>query len=286
MNMITEGRYSSDFLVSEASGTRSREKVTLARGQNLEAGTVLGKRARAHNGAVVTGSIAANVLTVTAVSSGTLAIGQYISGSSVTAGSQIIAFGTGTGGTGTYTVSENSTAASTTITATAALAIPFAINGASKGAMGAITVKDGAKVGDYKLIITEIVSAAGAFTLFYPDGTIAGTGNVAAAFDLGGLAFTLADGSTDWLPSEGFTIRVAAGDGDYVAYEAASAVGAELAAGVLMDNVNATTAAQSVVIYARDCEVHGDALTWPTGITAGEKAAGIAQLHNLGIIVR
>jgi hypothetical protein len=79
-------------------------------------------------GASVTGSIATTVLTVTAVSSGALAIGDVISGSGVTAGTTITAFGTGTGGTGTYTVSASQTAASTTITATGALETGFYVH--------------------------------------------------------------------------------------------------------------------------------------------------------------
>ncbi len=67
--------------------------------------------------AVVTGSIATTTLTVTAVTSGTLDIGSVISGTGVTAGTTITAFGTGTGGTGTYTVSASQTVASTSITA-------------------------------------------------------------------------------------------------------------------------------------------------------------------------
>lgn len=65
--------------------------------------------------AVVTGSIAATTLTVTALSSGELAIGQVITGVGVTPGTRITAFLTGTGGTGTYTVSESQTVSSTTI---------------------------------------------------------------------------------------------------------------------------------------------------------------------------
>lgn len=57
------------------------------------------------------------VLTVSAVSSGTLAIGQVISGTGVTAGTYITAKLTGTGGTGTYVVSASQTASSTAITA-------------------------------------------------------------------------------------------------------------------------------------------------------------------------
>lgn len=66
--------------------------------------------------AVVTGSIAATTLTVTAVTSGTLWVGGTLTGTGVSAGTTITAFGTGTGGTGTYTVSISQTAAGPTIT--------------------------------------------------------------------------------------------------------------------------------------------------------------------------
>ena len=62
-------------------------------------------------GAVVTATIATNVLTVTGVTSGILYLGQTIQGAGVTAGSVITAFGTGSGGVGTYTLSTNSTVA-------------------------------------------------------------------------------------------------------------------------------------------------------------------------------
>ena len=65
-----------------------------------------------------TGSISGFTLTVTAFSGGTLAVGHVLTGSGVTGGTKITAFGTGTGGTGTYTVSASQTVASTTITAT------------------------------------------------------------------------------------------------------------------------------------------------------------------------
>lgn len=68
------------------------------------------------SGAVVTGSIAGTVLTVTAVASGTLAVGQMVTGAGVTIGTVIISLGTGTGGTGTYNVGISQTASSTTLT--------------------------------------------------------------------------------------------------------------------------------------------------------------------------
>jgi parallel beta-helix repeat protein len=62
-----------------------------------------------------TGSIAGNTLTVTAVASGVLAVGQVLYGSGITAGTTITALGTGTGGTGTYTVSALQTVSSESI---------------------------------------------------------------------------------------------------------------------------------------------------------------------------
>jgi len=41
--MLTEGNYKAEFLLSEANGTQSRDQITVASGQNLTAGTVIGK---------------------------------------------------------------------------------------------------------------------------------------------------------------------------------------------------------------------------------------------------
>ena len=71
--------------------------------------------------ASVTGSISGTTLTVTAVASGTLYKGAYITGSGVAANTQITALGTGTGGAGTYTVSVSQTVASETLTGSLAL---------------------------------------------------------------------------------------------------------------------------------------------------------------------
>lgn len=65
---------------------------------------------------VGTGSITTTVLTITAMTSGSFAVGQVITGTGVTAGTTITAILTGTGGVGTYTVSVTQTAAGPTIT--------------------------------------------------------------------------------------------------------------------------------------------------------------------------
>jgi hypothetical protein len=60
---------------------------------------------------------AVGVLTVSAVASGAVGVGDALTGANVTAGTVVVGLGTGTGGTGTYYVTPSQTAASATITA-------------------------------------------------------------------------------------------------------------------------------------------------------------------------
>jgi len=62
-----------------------------------------------------TGVISTTTLTASAVT-GTIVVGQLITGTGVTAGTTIVALGTGTGGAGTYIVSASQTVGSTAIT--------------------------------------------------------------------------------------------------------------------------------------------------------------------------
>ena len=69
-------------------------------------------------------------MTVSAISSGTLAVGQNVLDASgaVVAGTSIIALGTGTGGTGTYTLSNSLTVATETMQTVAANLFEIGIN--------------------------------------------------------------------------------------------------------------------------------------------------------------
>lgn len=80
-------------------------------------GTVPGANFQHVTEAVVTASFSGTTMTVTAVTSGTLRVGELVTGTGITAGTRITAFGTGTGGTGTYTVGLSQTVASGTVTA-------------------------------------------------------------------------------------------------------------------------------------------------------------------------
>jgi NADH:ubiquinone oxidoreductase subunit B-like Fe-S oxidoreductase len=72
-------------------------------------------------GAVFTGSITNNILTVTAITSGAIATGMLLSGTGITAGTKIVSFLTGAGGNvneiGTYLLNLSTNASSTTISA-------------------------------------------------------------------------------------------------------------------------------------------------------------------------
>jgi hypothetical protein len=83
-----------------------------------------------------TGSITGDVLTISAVTSGGLAIGSVIT-TGASAGTTIVAFLTGLGGTGTYQVNQSQTVGSTTISVAASTTVTFNV------------VANGCQVGDF-----------------------------------------------------------------------------------------------------------------------------------------
>jgi len=89
------------------SGTGGTGTYTINRSQTVAAESMNS----AAVGAVVTATIAGTVMTVSAVTSGVLHVGQTIQGVGVTLGTIITALGTGSGGVGTYTLSVASTVA-------------------------------------------------------------------------------------------------------------------------------------------------------------------------------
>ena len=84
-------------------------------------------------GATVTGSIAGTTLSVTGITGGRLAVGQVITGGTISANTTITSTGTAGGGIGAYTVNNSQTVTSTTITAVATPAIFTVISAPSNG---------------------------------------------------------------------------------------------------------------------------------------------------------
>lgn len=108
-----------------------------------------------------TGSIAGTVLTVTALASGALSVGQTLSGSGMTANTVITALGTGLGGNtntalGTYSVQNSQTFASGPITSyaprplrinTAFVRVVNSLTGVLDFPVGILTVADWGRIG-------------------------------------------------------------------------------------------------------------------------------------------
>jgi len=84
----------------------------------------------------------------------------------------------------------------------------------------------------------------------------------------------------------GQVLGVITASGKYVAFNQDAVDGSEVAAAILYDNTDASTADQEAVAIVRDAEVNGNDLTWPSDIEDAEKTAAIAQLAELGVIVR
>lgn len=66
--------------------------------------------------AQVTGAISGTTLTISAVTTGAVAVGDYLSGAGISPGTYITALGTGTGGVGAYTISASQTVSSESMT--------------------------------------------------------------------------------------------------------------------------------------------------------------------------
>jgi hypothetical protein len=88
-------------------------------------------------------------------------------------------------------------------------------NAANTGVMTMATPSVGASgiPGAYRVIAIEPGTDAGTFIVEDPNGVQVGKATVGVAYD-GPIRFTIADGSTDFKAGEGFTVTVAASEGD------------------------------------------------------------------------
>ena len=116
--------------------------------------------------AVFTGSISVTgLLTVTAITSGTITNGMTLSGSGINTGVTITSLGTGTGGTGTYNTNQLLVATSTSIT----------------GSAYSVVLATGVNVGDAVLVEVDgyVINPyyANNITFTAPQGGIVGTAN-------------------------------------------------------------------------------------------------------------
>lgn len=154
------------------------------------------------------------------------------------------------------------------------------------GTIGPVATGPGVEVATYRLTCIEPLAGSGKFAVEDPLGRNVGVATVGVEFNGAGLVFTIAAGGVDFEGGDSFNITVAPGSGKYSVLDMAAFDGTEIATAILYDNVDASASDKPAVITARKAEVSGAALVWPAGVTADQKAAAVAQLAALGIIVR
>lgn len=101
-------------------------------------------------------------------------------------------------------------------------------------------------VGNYSLVCVAAAVNGGTFELYDPNGKIVGTVEVGTAFTGGGLTFTVADGATDFVVGDTFTLPVAAGSGQAKALDANAVDGSEKLDSIASEDVT-TEAAETAV---------------------------------------
>ena len=155
------------------------------------------------------------------------------------------------------------------------------------GAFGAITVAGDADEGEYTVMVTRAAANGGDLELIDPEGDLVGVGSVGAFFAGGGLSFTLADGSTDFVAGDSFRVAVAESGRKWKQLDLAAADRASrTAAGVLYAAAGSLTAEARAVGIVRHAEVNAHMLLWPDGITAAQQAVACQELEARTILVR
>jgi hypothetical protein len=135
-------------------------------------------------------------------------------------------------------------------------------NAANTGALtlDATTPKlAGAKAGIYTVRCITAATNGGTFRVTDPNGNVLGDVAVGATFS-NQIKFSIADGTQDFIVGEGFDITIAAGSGNYTAYDNDNVDGSETAAAVLSEDVDATSADVNAVAFVAG-EFNSAALT-------------------------
>jgi hypothetical protein len=182
--------------------------------------------------------------------------------------------------------------ASAIIAGATASAAADASNTSGSGAItldGTTPVLAGAKNGVYRVVCIEPATNGGIFAVFDPNGVEIGTVAVAATFAKE-IKFVIAD-ATDFAAGDAFsvTVGIEQSDREYKAFDTTATDGAQRVAGILWDAVTTDGSNRGIgaAIVRGPCQVRGSDLTWPASdLTDAQKAAAIADLASLGIIVR
>lgn len=139
----------------------------------------------------------------------------------------------------------------------------------------------GAKAGAYVATCVAAASNGGTFRVEDPDGFVLGDVAVGATFS-DDIKFVIADGATDFIVGDKFTITVAAGSGKCVLSLAAAVDGSQVPYAILADDTVAADGADIEAMVYVGGSFNSDNLTFGTGHTASSVRNG---LRDLGIFI-
>jgi hypothetical protein len=109
-------------------------------------------------------------------------------------------------------------------------------------------VKANAKAGVYRATLITAAANGGVFRVEDPDGFVLGDVAVGATFD-DDIKFVIADGATDFIVGDAFSVTVAPGSGKYVKSLAAATDGSQIPDCVLVHDTDASAGDKETVAY-------------------------------------
>lgn len=154
------------------------------------------------------------------------------------------------------------------------------------GTCTGVTSGDDVQVGTYTLECVVAAVNGGTFKVTAPNGEALPDAEVGVAYTNEQLNFTINDGAADFVVGDKFTITIAEGSGKVKEIDFSAVDGSEDAYGFVVAAYDASAADVNGVAIVRDAIIASSALVWPSGATAGQKAAALAQMKAVGIVVR
>lgn len=146
----------------------------------------------------------------------------------------------------------------------------------------------GVEEGSYKVACVQAASNGGVFAVLRPDGTIDGYAAVGAAYS-GGIAFTIADGSADFVVGDAFTVPVSISGNSVVAWDPEGTDGSEVIWAIALDPAVAAAGTDlvdgAVALRRGPALIARTGIEWPDSATDELKAEALATLAHKGIHV-
>lgn len=153
------------------------------------------------------------------------------------------------------------------------------------GAMSGLGLKANAQLGDYSIECISATTDAAVFAVFDPNGKRMSDAATDVAYDNGEIAFTIADGATDFIVGDIFTVTVPVGTRKVTAIDFSAVDGSQRACGIVTLSATAPDGvdARVSVLKRGPAVINSVDLTWPSGATSGQKAQALAELAALDI---